>query len=362
MMRELKIVESIGSTVCEIPAIFGKYEYIKTLGKGSFAVVTLVKYIPDESLHACKVVSRDLLNKMNIFQRFEQEVRFMQNLHHPNIVQIEDVVYDKDYIYIVMEYCAKGDLFKQIVFYGPYPDENLRKTFRQIVEGLSYIHAHNIAHRDIKPENILLDENDVPKIADFGLCHATSPQKLLLTPCGSPFYAPPEIINNYKYDGKLSDTWSLGVVLYTMATGTLPWTENNQTKLFIQIENADFVIPSCLSPPVQSLIGEMLSIVPTNRPSMEQILENPWLSSDDDLEFLKPTSLSRKNRNVIAASMNDANMYRSVKRPIIIRPDHSKKNTSSMKITKLEPMDYLIRKVPPKIRKGPPLFKKAAVF
>lgn len=352
MKNQDMIKDLIGNVQCQIPTLIGKYKFIRRIGKGSFSVVNLVKSIQDKSLHACKVVSRNVLADLGIFPRFEQEVRLMQSLQHPNIIKLEEVIYEQDYIYLIMEYCSNGDLFQRIIDFGPYIDPTLRSIFRSIVEGISYMHKHNIAHRDLKPENILLDSNMNPKIADFGLCHETNEMKLLTTPCGSPFYAPPEIISNKAYDGKRSDVWSLGVVLYTMATGALPWTEINQSKLFLQIQSADFSIPTELTPPVQQLLLQMLSQNPKDRPTIDQILSNPWLSNDDDLFNLAPTSLNyRKSLNNL--SSNDAAMLKlSTKRPLIIRPDKVKKNTSSLKLARFGAMGKIIRKVPPKVKKS----------
>ena len=346
-------IETIGDRTFKIPMRFGNYQYIKTLGKGSFSVVVMVQHVKEMTYHACKVVSRDMMTENGTFKRFEQEVRLLHNMKHPYIVALQDVIYEKEFIYIVMEYCVKGDLFKRLLVYGPYEDPELRVMFRKIVLAIQYIHSHNIAHRDIKPENILIDANNNPKIADFGLCHQTNRNKLLKTPCGSPFYAPPEIIQNDEYDGKLSDVWSLGVVLFTMATGSLPWTEVNQTKLFLQIQRADFEIPTILSPPVQSLLQMMMSRNPADRPTIDQILENPWLSNDEDLEHIKPTSLKKA---AFTLSSNDAYMYKSNKRPLIVRPDSIQKTTKSM-VHKSDPLETLVRKIPSRVRKCGPTMR-----
>ena len=334
--------------IIQIPKFFAKYVFVKTLGKGSFAAVILVQHVITKNLYACKIVSRKFLQQMNIFLRFEQEVRIMQTMNHPRIVKLEEVIYDPENIYLVLEYCPHGDLFQQICKCGAYNEEKLRVVFREIVEALDYIHSKNVAHRDLKPENILLDENYMPKIADFGLCHELSAKKLLMTPCGSPFYAPPEIIRNEKYDGKMSDIWSLGVVLFTMATGALPWTEPNQTALFLQIENCDFKIPPEMSPPVQQLVQMMMVKNPKDRPSTKELLNHPWLAVDDDMATMKPTSLkASKQIGLIAQSLVEKSFVsKSMKRPLIIRPE--KKNSSSLKANELPPISSLIRKVPPK--------------
>ncbi|OHT16613.1 CAMK family protein kinase [Tritrichomonas foetus] len=333
--------------VLKVPRKIGKYQYMKTLGRGSFAAVILLQHTVTKKLFACKVVSREFLQRLNIFVRFEQEVRIMQSMKHESIVAVEEVVYDPDHIYLILEYCSHGDLFQMICQCGPYREPELQRVFKKIVEGLDYIHSHSVAHRDLKPENILLDDDFNPKIADFGLCHELSAKKLLMTPCGSPFYAPPEIINNEKYDGKLSDIWSLGVVLFTMATGSLPWTEPNQTALFLQIEQCDFTIPSDVSPPIQALINMMMVKDPKLRPSTKEILNSPWLCNDEDLTTsptpLKASKFSSLNTKSTADHLQNT---ASMKRPLIVRP--ALKNSSSLKATDLPQIANLIRKVPPR--------------
>lgn len=322
-----------------IPFSFGQYRYIKTLGKGSFSIVVLVCHKLTKQLFACKVVSREQLTTMNVFLQFEQEVRLMETLDHPNVVKVHEVLYRPKEIMLIMDYCSQGELFKHIVTFGPMVDPELRNVFRQIVEGLNYIHHKNIAHRDLKPENILFDGNGGVKIADFGLCHQTSANKLLCTPCGSPYYAPPEIINNVPYDGKAGDIWSLGVVLFTMATGKLPWSELGQTALFQQIKEVDFEIPPEASPPVQQILSMMMQKLPGDRPTAQQILQMPWLS-DDELDFVKPTSLKMRREGPWSRSTQDPT---ASKRVIIVRPTSL---TSSMKSAQMDPIMSLIRKVP----------------
>lgn len=353
---DTKIIEFIDETYhVEIPIRFGSYDYAKTLGKGSFSVVVLVKNRITDTIHACKVVSRNLLVQNDIFDRFEQEVRILQGLNHPYIVKIEDCFFDEKNIYVIMEYCSKGELFSYIVREGPMKEETLRTMFRKIVEGLGYVHRHDIAHRDLKPENILLTEDYDPKIIDFGLCHVTDSLKLLETPCGSPFYAPPEIVAHEKYDGKLGDIWSLGVVFYTMATGSLPWTNANQTALFMQIIEANFSIPTNLSPPIQQLLAMMMMKDPKQRPTCEQILAMPWLADDFELDFLKPTSLKTKKNSTSASSFDSrssitvARSSHPGKRVLVVKPDVAQYKTHRFSLNGKDIPNFnsIIRRVPP---------------
>ena len=344
--------------IIRVPKVFGKYEYIKTIGSGSFSVVVLCRHTYTRKFFACKVVSRALLVEQQIFDRFEQECRILQSLHHPNIVHVEALVFSEEYIYMIMEYCANGELFQRIVQTGGLDEAETHRIFKQVCEALQFVHSRNIAHRDLKPENILLDKDMNAKLADFGLCHTTCPQSLLLTPCGSPFYAPPEIINNTKYDGKKADIWSLGVVLYTMVTGSLPWTETNQTQLFIQIKEADIVIPPHVTPPVQQLLMMMLSRNPAVRPTCSDILSMPWVQGDDETET--PTCIhSSRALSVKFRSADDTwrathstNFKHTPHVNPFVRTGHTlAKGGATVSHAAIGPIGNIIRRVPPTGRK-----------
>lgn len=342
------------TNVLKIPKQFGKYEFVKKLGSGSFSAVVLCRHFQTKAYQACKVVSRRLLVEEHIFERFEQEVRVLQSFKHPNIVHVEQIVFTEENIYLVMEYCAKGELFKYIVDSGPINEKECRRLFRQIAEALAFVHDRNIAHRDLKPENILLDKDLNAKLADFGLCHVASPQQLLLTPCGSPFYAPPEIISNVEYDGKKADIWSLGVVLYTMVTGSLPWTETNQTQLFLQIQKADIVIPPRLNPALRNLLDAMIQRDPARRPTCKEVLESVWVTGAEDEDprmsgkMKRTLSVTDKSRPEDPPKTTHSNVF--TRRPIDPRPvgtsQLSKHTPQSASLSQVPAISTLIRKVP----------------
>jgi serine/threonine protein kinase len=223
-------------------------------------------------------------------EKFEQELRLLPTLNHRHIVRFEEIVFEPEVIYLVMEYCSKGDLFTRIATQGPLREGSARDLFRQICEAVEYIHSRDISHRDLKPENILLSSDGEVKLADFGLCHSTSSRRLLITPCGSPLYAPPEIISAREYDGKSADVWSLGICLYVMVTGVLPWTDDNQVELFRQICHLDIDIPEWLSSPLQTLVSQMLAREPTLRPSVRNVLDAEWVTGGRQPGFTKSRS------------------------------------------------------------------------
>jgi len=142
---------------------------------------------------------------------------------HNNLIQLYSIIETKTTIYLIMEYANGGELFDYIDQRKKLTEQEACKFFRQIISGIEYLHKLGISHRDLKPENLLLDHNKDIKIVDFGLSIIFNKSELLSTPCGSPCYAAPEMIQGLKYRGSNVDIWSCGIILYTMIVGYLPF-------------------------------------------------------------------------------------------------------------------------------------------
>jgi serine/threonine protein kinase len=160
-------------------------------------------------------------------------------------------------------------------------EENVaRRYFQQLISGMDYCHSQGIAHRDLKPENLLLDENDLLKISDFGLSALSAAsdgrQKMLMTTCGTPNYVAPEVLKEKGYKGFTADVWSCGVILYVMLAGYLPFEDDSMSGLFNKIEKGDFEMPDFFSSDVKQLIAKMLVVDPNKRLTIKEILENKW--------------------------------------------------------------------------------------
>ncbi|OHT00442.1 CAMK family protein kinase [Tritrichomonas foetus] len=265
----------------EIPLTIGRYNYIRTIGKGNYSVVILVVNTITQMHCACKVLTQASLQAENgaAMTRFLQELDIMQSINHPNIVSILDILYTDTNVYVVTEYCSNGELFDYIVNHPNISRDTVQRLFFQIVSAISFLHQKKIAHRDIKPENILLDDLFNVKVADFGFSRQIDENLLMKTPCGSPFYAAPEIINGTSYNGQKSDIWSIGVLLFAIATGALPWTATSQTGIYYQITNCQFDVPVYIDKDISDCIYMCLKLDPNDRPTALDILQ---------CEFLKP--------------------------------------------------------------------------
>ena len=177
----------------------------------------------------------------------KRELSIITNFNHPNVVQVLDIVEDKVNYYIIMEYCEKGELFNYIVEKQRLSEKESAFFFYQLVNGVHHIHKQNFVHRDLKPENLLLTDNMILKIIDFGLSAKFDGSQFLSTKCGSPSYAAPEIIQGQKYDGFKTDVWCIGIILYAMLAGFLPFEGEDNGQLFRNILEGNIEFPDYIS-------------------------------------------------------------------------------------------------------------------
>jgi serine/threonine-protein kinase Chk2 len=264
--------------------IFQYYDIHKELGKGNFSVVHLG--INKSTGEACAIKflnKRKFWSDPKIKDQVVREVEILRQIKHPNVVQYKDLYEGDTYVYLVLEYAEGGELFHKIR--TGVSESEARTLFTQLLKAVNYLHDQSIVHRDLKPENILLDGQGNIKISDFGLARfdATHMQSL----CGTPHYVAPEVIrlglgNSSVGYGKEVDMWSLGVSLYHMLTGYLPFTETDRMALFNQIEKGAYDFPHQLwitiTVEAKDLVKKLLDIDPKTRLSAEQALKHPWIA------------------------------------------------------------------------------------
>ncbi|XP_043356677.1 serine/threonine-protein kinase SIK3 isoform X10 [Dermochelys coriacea] len=210
----------------------------------------------------------------------------MKMLCHPHIIRLYQVMETERMIYLVTEYASGGEIFDHLVAHGRMAEKEARRKFKQIVAAVHFCHCCNIVHRDLKAENLLLDANLNIKIADFGFSNIFTPGQLLKTWCGSPPYAAPELFEGKEYDGPKVDIWSLGVVLYVLVCGALPFDGSTLQNLRARVLSGKFRIPFFMSTECEHLIRHMLVLDPSKRLSMEQICKHKWMKlGEADAEF-----------------------------------------------------------------------------
>ncbi|XP_015460073.3 serine/threonine-protein kinase MARK2 isoform X9 [Astyanax mexicanus] len=266
----------------------GNYRLLKTIGKGNFAKVKLARHVLTGKEVAVKIIDKTQLNSSSL-QKLFREVRIMKLLNHPNIVKLFEVIETEKTLYLVMEYASGGEVFDYLVAHGRMKEKEARAKFRQIVSAVQYCHQKCIVHRDLKAENLLLDADMNIKIADFGFSNEFTLGNKLDTFCGSPPYAAPELFQGKKYDGPEVDVWSLGVILYTLVSGSLPFDGQNLKELRERVLRGKYRIPFYMSTDCENLLKKFLILNPTKRGSLEQqVMKDRWMNVGYEEEELKP--------------------------------------------------------------------------
>ncbi|XP_067272449.1 serine/threonine-protein kinase MARK1 isoform X1 [Pseudorasbora parva] len=277
---------SVASITDEQPHI-GNYRLLKTIGKGNFAKVKLARHVLTGREVAVKIIDKTQLNPTSL-QKLFREVRIMKVLNHPNIVKLFEVIETDKTLYLIMEYASGGEVFDYLVAHGRMKEKEARAKFRQIVSAVQYCHQKRIVHRDLKAENLLLDADMNIKIADFGFSNEFTIGSKLDTFCGSPPYAAPELFQGKKYDGPEVDVWSLGVILYTLVSGSLPFDGQNLKELRERVLRGKYRIPFYMSTDCENLLKKLLVLNPGKRGSLEQIMKDRWMNVGHEEEELKP--------------------------------------------------------------------------
>ena len=256
------------------------YSFLKTIGEGTFGKVKLAMHKITQEKVAIKILEKKKINSKKDLERIEKEIKYLKILNHPNIVKIYEIIEDDNNFYIAMEYVPGGELFNYIVKNKRLTESETSFFYSQIIHIIKEIHKHKICHRDLKPENLLLTQNKTIKLIDFGLSNEY--EDFLMTPCGSPCYASPEVIKGMKYSGLGIDLWASGIILFSMLCGYLPFDDKNNDKLFIKILNCNIEFPKkkniVISDNAKDLIRKILQPEPSKRITLEEILEHPFLT------------------------------------------------------------------------------------
>uniref|UniRef100_A0A9J8B2G5 non-specific serine/threonine protein kinase n=2 Tax=Cyprinus carpio TaxID=7962 RepID=A0A9J8B2G5_CYPCA len=261
-------------TVDDNPHI-GNYRLLKTIGKGNFAKVKLARHI---------LTSKEVTRSPVLLH-----VLICDHLSFSPPVKLFEVIETDKTLYLIMEYASGGEVFDYLVAHGRMKEKEARAKFRQIVSAVQYCHQKCIVHRDLKAENLLLDADMNIKIADFGFSNEFTVGNKLDTFCGSPPYAAPELFQGKKYDGPEVDVWSLGVILYTLVSGSLPFDGQNLKELRERVLRGKYRIPFYMSTDCENLLKKFLILNPTKRGSLEQqIMKDRWMNVGHEDEELKP--------------------------------------------------------------------------
>lgn len=248
----------------------GSYTLGKVIGEGTYGKVRLGTHRLTGTRVAIKQVP-----KMHS-ATLTREIHHHRRLHHPNVMQLYEVMATESYIWMVTELCAGGELYDYLVERSTMPEPEARRIFGQLCLAVAYVHDRGIVHRDLKLENVLLDERCNVKVGDFGFTREYEAKKLMETFCGTTGYAAPEMLAGRKYTGQEVDIWSLGVILYALLCGALPFDDDDDNVMKSKIVKGEYDLPEELSEESRSLITSILQQDPCQRPSIKYILNHPW--------------------------------------------------------------------------------------
>ncbi|KAK7368492.1 hypothetical protein VNO80_10518 [Phaseolus coccineus] len=267
----------------------GRYEMGKVLGEGNCSLVRLARNLVTGDKVAIKIFDKEQLLKKKrikklIKKKIKQEISIQNMVKHPNVVPVIEVMATKKNIYIVMEHLAQGELLDKIskrTLMG-MSELQAKNYFHQLIRALDYCHSKGVFHRDIKPENLLVGDDGVLKLSDFGLSEQfpADGNRLFCVPYGTPQYTAPEVTRSYGYEGPKADIWASGVTLFFMVSGHLPFTSDNQHDLHKKICAADYTLPSFFSKDLKRLIGRMLDANPATRITIDEIFQDEWFMSN----------------------------------------------------------------------------------
>ena len=293
--QEINYNEKIKESQIQFQDDINDYKMDKKIGEGRFSKVYLAKHKLTSENVAIKIIFKNASTTKEILSHTKAEIEILKKLKHNNICKLYSVIETNERIYIIQEFVDGEDLSFFI-----HQNQKFEKKikiicnyFRQLISALDYLHEIGISHRDLKPENILINEKNEIKLVDFGLgkiYRYNGNKQLLRTRCGSPFYCSPEMILGKKYDGNLSDIWSLGIILYFMIFNELPFYDNDFDRLSKKIIEGKYNIPrdkkDLVGKDVIDLIHKILKTEPKKRIKIKEIMNHKWFNMENNVLYI----------------------------------------------------------------------------
>ncbi|CAH1779729.1 unnamed protein product [Owenia fusiformis] len=299
------------------PRVTAKYDIKALIGRGSFSRVVRVEHRITKQPYAIKMIDRMLGKEV-----FESELSVLRRVKHMYIIQLIEVFESRDKVYMVMELATGGELFDRIIAKGSFTERDATRVLRMVLDGLRYLHSLGISHRDLKPENLLYyhpGSDSKIMITDFGLS-STRPagDGMMRTTCGTPEYIAPEILARKPYTCAV-DLWAVGVITYILLSGTMPFDDENRTRLYRMILKAKYSYVGehwkDVSTLAKDFMDKLLIVDPSDRMNSSQALKHPWVTT-------------------LAASSSNKNLHRTISQNLLHRQSTRANSTKSAKSTK----------------------------
>ena len=260
------------------------YHKDEEIGRGSFSIVYKGYSLFNNNVYALKLIN--LPADLNIRANIYEEIKILKSIAHQNIIDCIDTFESDSLIIIVMEFCTNRDL----LYYcknNKMDEEKTKSIMKQFLNGVQYLQSHHILHRDLKPQNILVNDDEVVKISDFGFAKVSASNDLSLTLCGSPIYMAPEIIKYKKYNNK-TDIWSIGIIIFQLIFGITPYPKAlNHLQLIYLTDNEPIVFPNTtpISASLTDLLQRILVKDPKIRIDWVDLFNHPWFHKNENLTF-----------------------------------------------------------------------------
>ena len=253
------------------------YEIGEALGEGTFSVVKLSRHLISQENVAIKILKKSRIKNKEDYDRIVREIKILKKIRHPHLIQLYEIHEAEKELFFVMEQANGGELYDYIVKNERIPEAEACHIFYQLICAIEYLESISVAHRDIKPENILLDSKNDIKLIDFGLGRLYNRNEDLVTACGSPCYAAPEMVARKTYNGTMVDIWSSGVTLFAMLCGHLPFDDDDLSTLYTKILAGAYEFTVKLSDEAMDLLQKILVTDPTQRYNVKDIKNHPWM-------------------------------------------------------------------------------------
>lgn len=261
------------------PWSLSDFEIGTPLGRGRFGRVYLARDKYAHSYVALKMIFKSEICKGGLEHQIIREIEIQSRLKHPNIINLHTYFSDEKRIFLVLEYAAGGELFKQLqkAPCGRFSESISAKYVYQVADALHYCHLNKVIHRDIKPENLLLGLDGNIKVSDFGWSvHAPSLKRK--TMCGTVDYLPPEMVEHKHYDEHV-DNWCLGILCYEFLVGKPPFETKDNNQTFKRICSVNYKFPSHVCLGARDLIGKLLRYNPNERLPLPDVMKHHWIVS-----------------------------------------------------------------------------------
>jgi aurora kinase len=259
----------------------------RPLGRGKFGNVYLAKEKSSGYIVALKVLFKNQLQQSNVEHQLRREIEIQSHLRHPNILRLYGYFYDESRVYLILEYAARGELYKELQKCVRFDEQRTATYIASLANALVYCHSKHVIHRDIKPENLLLGLNGELKIADFGWSvHAPNSRRKTL--CGTLDYLPPEMVEGSLHDACV-DVWSLGVLCYEFLYGNPPFEAAGHSETYKRILRVDLKFPESpvVSDEAKNLIKSLLVKNPSERMDLAKVIQHPWIVHNADPSVLR---------------------------------------------------------------------------